>query len=166
MKKLVLLIGLLFTSEFTISQHVDFEEGMKKGFDIYSEGEAHEDWVEGAESLAKLADKHPDEWLSYYWASYMYTQIARAALRDTEKKVNPEEMLDNAQKYLDMASKRVKDKTLEQQVDFHMLQQLLYRFRRPPADDKEKYNTLARSREKVRLEKRPKSPTCLGNYGT
>ncbi len=161
MKIFTLLLMLVSASVPVLAQDKGFEEGMKTGFDIFNEGEDHEAWVEGAESLVELADDHPEEWLPYYWASYMYTQIARASKQNPPKGVSSEKMLDNAQKYLDLASKRIEDKTPEQEVDIHMLQRLTYTFR----EDDNKFNPLAEREFKEAIRKDPNHPLLLVGLG-
>ena len=123
------------------------------------EWEEFEDWVEGAESLVDLSEKHSEEWLSYYWASYMYTQIARASRRNPPDGITAEGMVDKAQKYLDLAKQRIKDFTTEQEVDFHMLQQLIYSFRTSPDNDKNKFENLAKIEAKKSFGERCKPST-------
>lgn len=158
---LFLLIGILSLK----AQNKNFEEGMKKGFEMFDKGEEFKDWLGGAESLVSLSDKHPNEWLSYYWASYMYTQLARGLPKNPPKGITREKMVDNAQVYINKGKQRIKDWTIEQEVDFHMLQQLIYSFRKPPEDDKEKFKKLADIELKDALRKDPNHPLVLVSVG-
>lgn len=161
-KRTVLMAILVSLTSFSYGQKMGLEEGMKNGFDLYNTGEEHWEWIEAAESLADLSKKYPNEWLPYYWASYMYTQIARASFKNPPEGITSEKMVDNAQKYLDLASARIKDKTPEQEVDFHMLQGLTYSFRK---DDKEKFKELKEIETTAAIRKDPNNPTLLVNLG-
>lgn len=165
MKKLTLLITVLLLSQLLTAQNANFEEGMKKGFDAFNDGELHKDWIGAAESLVDLAKKHTDQWLPYYWASYMYTQIARASYKDPPEGITVSGMLDLSQKNLDLASKRIKDKTLEQQADFHVLQGLIYSFRPSPEGEKDKFTKLKAAETKAAIRKAPDSPLVMVDLG-
>lgn len=128
MKKLMLLTFLASTSVHIIAQDKGFEEGMKAGFDLFTEGEAFEDWVKAAEDLTSLGKQYPQEWLPEYWSSYLYTQLVRGLPEDPPTGVTATILLNESQKNFDKAFQKIKNPTAEIRSDFHALQALIYAF--------------------------------------
>ena len=164
MKSLILSVTFsLLSIAVLFSQNQSLEEGMKEGFTTYDKGEEYVDWVQGAEMLTELGKKHPNEWLPEYWASYFYTQISRAlpSVENPPKGMTVNRLIDLSQKNFDRASKKIKNKTPEQESDFHALQSLIYSFRAGTAKDeteKKKLQELEVAEIKKAVQKNPNNP--------
>lgn len=127
--KPALCLGLLVSiSSLVYSQKVTLNEGMKAGFDLFTDGEEFADWLKAAEDLSSLGKEHPNEWLPEYWSSYFYTQIARGFPENPPKGVTKAGLLKKSQENFDRAFKKVQRPSPETQSEFYMLQALIYAF--------------------------------------
>lgn len=132
-----LLLIILFSLNI-YSEQDSYKQGMKEGFDTYSNGETYSDWVKGAEILSATGKKHPNEWLPEYWASYFYTQIARVfnSIKNPPENQSMNGLLNLSQKNLDIAISKLDNLTPSQKSDIAVLQALIYDFRAIAAADK------------------------------
>lgn len=140
--------------------------------DIGQALKAHEDsngapaQLEGLEMMEKVAKKYPKEWLPNFWASYQCTQMAMLKDReDYPKQLNPNELLDRADKYWKQANKLADDKMSDElKADFHALRSLIYTFRMINTDDSEKsgeYKSLGDEQIKTAASLNPESPVVM-----
>ncbi len=133
MKKVLFLVSILFLlAEVSVSQNNSFYSSMDDALNYHTSSDNNwpHDSFKSAEAFVKIAQENPDTWEPYFWASYIYTQIARG-ISPTELKtrnLTKEEILDLSQEYLNKAKEDMVA-TKELASDYHVLQSLIYTFR-------------------------------------
>lgn len=122
------MLGFL-TTLTVLGQVKSLEEGMKEGFDTYTDGETFEEWLKAAKMLSILGERYPDQWLPEYWSSYFYTQLTFAIPENyADKTVSKSSILQASQENFDNALEKVKSMTPQIRSDFHALQSLIFAF--------------------------------------
>jgi hypothetical protein len=165
LKNLSLVFLTLYLSANSIFAQTgdSLEKSMKHGFDTYNNGEVFKDWIKGVEELSEVGKKHSNEWLPEFWASYLYTQLARAIPKENPPKgVTIQSLLDKSQGNFDLAMKKAKNATPQVQSDFLILQSLIYDFKLGTLSNDKSKKEYQNKREEIikqAVKLNPDSPT-------
>lgn len=93
MKKII-AITLVFTSALATAQDA-YTKGMKKAFDLWSEAKT----MEASNLFERIATAEPDNWLPFYYVSYINTVVSFGEKDETKLT----QQLEKAQEYIDLA---------------------------------------------------------------
>ncbi|SHH09123.1 hypothetical protein [Flagellimonas flava] len=147
------------------AQTNDFEKRLEESYNLYTNGEHITDWLDGIESLEKLGNEFSSKTLANYWASYFYTQVARALVnaKEVPKEINTKYLLDKSQGNLDLVRSRIDGSSSVKPSDIHALQYLIYSFRNGTSKDdlmKKKFSDKAEEELKKAISLNPNNPLC------
>ncbi|MBO6523182.1 MAG: hypothetical protein JJ971_05095 [Balneolaceae bacterium] len=154
MKKTLILVSILvLLAEVSVSQNNSFYSSMDDALSLHTSSDNNwpNDSFKSVEAFVKIAQDNPDRWEPYFWASYVYTQIARGiSPTDLEtRNLTKEKILDLSQEYLSKA-KGDMITTEELASDYHVLQSLIYTFRASfSQSDTERYKYIELQKESL-----------------
>jgi len=161
---ITLCISLLLITAATAQT---FQADMKAALTIHDTTKTVTGEIEALNAFKALANRHPNQWLPNYWAAYLCTQIARlkGRLDDFPEDLDPKALIYEAQQHYDLANKRLSQKSITQQSDFHMLQGFIYNFQNwivaETEADKERYTKLKEQEFLSAARLYPKNPLLM-----
>ena len=120
--------------------------------------------IEALKAFEELVKEYPNEWLPSYWTAYLCTQIARLKERvpDFPKDLEPSELMQRSQKYMDKAVKIKGAMTSTEKSDFHMLQGFIHGFHElytaKNEEEKSEFVTKRKKEYNLAIKENPKNP--------
>ena len=101
MKKLLLTTGMLFLLVFAYCNNNTYENAMLNNLKAYNAAKTVEELQDVANKFVTIAMAEKDKWLPYYYAADVYINMSFRSKDGGTK----DQLLDQAQKYLDEAIK-------------------------------------------------------------
>lgn len=151
---LVMVVCSLVTPPiFSAQTPHEYNRRMKEALQLHTDAGNFKEESEATAAYVEIGKDYPDQWLPLYWASYLNTQLANILGRvpDAPENAEPKEFLEQAQKHLDEASRRLTDSTDSILSDFSALQTLIHMFHARMAKD-EKVQERARNEAEKSLK--------------
>lgn len=128
MKKLTLLFTTFALVTMSCAQDLDakYKNRMQMALFIHDTASVYESEVKAIEAFQSITKDYKQAWLPHYWASYIYTQIART--RNAPDGRTPLKLLEESQKSLDLAKSKMPKDSPNLESDVHALQGFIYYF--------------------------------------
>ena len=161
MKKTILLSVLGILCFVGQSQSKKFSNDIKETLYIHDTASSAASEVVALNAFKDLVEKYPNEWLPSYWTAYLSTQVYRLWNRpDFPKDLDPKKVIQDANVYLEKATKIKGDMTAEEKSDFLMLEGFIYGFTRFTVPEEEEGPFLEKQKMKYQdaMKHNPKNP--------
>lgn len=129
MKIALSFLLICITATYAIAQG-SYEERMETALNLHIEAKTFSEEKKSEEAYLKIAESDND-WLAYYWAAYINTQLFNALGNPQSKPpkdANPKTILDKAQSLLNNASDLVDSDNKKYLSDIGALQILIHQF--------------------------------------
>lgn len=134
------------------AQKITFNDMMKSALHMHDTASTWPAEKAVADYYGKVIKEYPDEWLSAYWATYIYTQLANSLGRadGSPDNVKKADLLDEAQRTQDVAMKRYQGDSAEIKSDLYIMQSFIYYFRNVYGEEEEKESWIAKADEEMK----------------